>query len=296
MYIEAAINLEASKMAKQQMFISARLEKYWVYLTLLIGLVVFVGLSEAGQAIKAPKKHFSGSNHIDQSYDDQLFFVKLEIEKIQQERGWLSLKIKKMEDFGRSVPKRMHDSIAFKTSKILSLEKLRARYEALARSVPPVSGKKGEKGEKTSGFENNLSKKILESGLSDWVELNTHVTPLRVENRLPILFSSGSAVIAKGYKPFIRKIATFVKGYDVRIVIDGYADTDPIHTKEYASNFELGAARAAAIVHALVKHGIKPSVFKIGSTGEHRLDSHRVSEWKNLQRHVNIAILFVGES
>ena len=278
-------------MVKQQMFISARLEKYWVYLTLLIGLVMFIGLSEAGQAIQGSKQ-LPVSNHLVQSDDDQISFVTSEIEKIQQERAWLVRKIKKMEDFGRSVPKRMHDSIAFKTSKILSLEKLKIRYESFARSARPASGKKGVK---SSGLEENLSKKILESGLSDWVELNPNVSPLRVENRLPILFSSGNAAIAKGYEPFIRKIATLVKGYDVRIVIDGYADTDPINTKEYSSNFELGAARAAAIVHALVKNGIKPSVFKIGSTGEYRLDSHRVSEWKNLQRHVNIAIFFVGE-
>lgn len=280
-------------MVKQQMFISARLEKYWVYLTLLIGLVMFIGLSEAGQAIQGSKQ-LPVSNYRVQPDDDQISFVISEIEKIQQERAWLARKIKKMEDFGRSVPKRMHDSIAFKTSKILSLEKLRVRHEALVKSAPPISIKKGKK-EKIPGLEKNLSKKILESGLSDWVELNPHVSPLRVENRLPVLFSSGSAAIAKGYEPFIRKIATLVKGYDVRIVIDGYADTDPINTKEYASNFELGAARAAAIVHALVKNGIKPSVFKIGSTGEYRLDSHRVSEWKNLQRHVNIAIFFVGE-
>ena len=63
-------NLEASKMAKQQMFISARLEKYWVYLTLLIGLVMFIGLSEAGQAIGGPKQ-LPASNHLVQPDEDR---------------------------------------------------------------------------------------------------------------------------------------------------------------------------------------------------------------------------------
>ena len=282
-------------MGKKQMFIRAGVEKYGVYLTLLIGLVVFIGMSEAGQSIKAPDKKLPASNHLAQSDDDQISFVTSEIEKIQQERAWLALKIKKMEEGGRAVPRRMHDSIVFKTSKIISLEKLKAQYKTISKPARPAPGKR-VKGEKSSGFAKNLSKKILDSGLNDWVELNPNVTPLRVENRLPILFSSGSAAIAKGYEPFVRKIATLVKGYDVRIVIDGYADTDPINTPKYSSNFELGAARAAAIVKAFVKNGIKPSVFKIGSTGEYRLDSHRASEWKNLQRHVNIAIFFVGES
>ncbi|MCA1794083.1 MAG: OmpA family protein, partial [Desulfobacteraceae bacterium] len=91
---------------------------------------------------------------------------------------------------------------------------------------------------------------------------------------------------------FFKDLAGLIKGHDVRIVVDGYADTDPINTRQYPSNFELGAARAAAVVHALVEKGIKSGVFKIGSTAQYRFDAQKTTEWKHLQRHVTIAVFF----
>lgn len=283
----------------------AGLKKMLICMSLLICLGFFIRPAEANQAVSG--NHLDSQKQLVQTYQDQIFFIQSEIKKTQLDMDWLALKIKGMEDFGRFVPQRLYNSIAFKKSKIKSLVKLKQRYEGFLKSSQPSglakTAEKGETDKKTkgnnenidSGFEKNLRKKILVSGLEDWVELVPHETPLSLENRLPILFSSGSSVIAKGYESFLKNLASLVKGYDVRIIIDGYADTDPIRTKQYSSNFELGAARAAAIVHTLVKYGVKPSVFKIGSTGEYRFDSRKASEWKNLKRHVNIAVLFISK-
>lgn len=274
-------------------------------MSLLICLGLFIRPAQAVPGIHSGAKTDSQKALV-QTYQDQVSFVQSEIKKIQEDMDWLALKIKRMEDFDRFVPQRLYNSIAFKKSKIKSLVKLKHRYERLLKSsAPPGPAKIGTKAKtdkkdqkdkknKDLGLEKNIRKKILASGLEDWVELLPHETPLSLENRLPILFSSGSAVIAKGYESFLKNLAGLVKGYQVRIIIDGYADTDPIHTKRYSSNFELGAARAAAIVKALVKYGVKPSVFKIGSTGEYRFDSQKVTEWKNLQRHANIAVFFIS--
>ncbi|MDA3791499.1 MAG: OmpA family protein [Desulfobacula sp.] len=271
------------------------LERFLIWLAMLISLCFFIGLAEAGQADRKKNIHLELQAIIIQNYQDQITFIGSEIIKIQQDAEWLSLKVKKMEDFTQFVPQRLYDSIVFKKSKIQSLEKLKQRYETLVKSTDLNPGGKQTKDHRNSGFETNLRKKILGLGLEDWLELIPDDTPLCLENRLPMLFSSGSAAIAKGYKPFIKKLATLIKGYDVRIVINGYADTDPIRTKQYPSNFELGAARASSVAHALIQYGIKPSVFKIGSTGEYRFDSHKASEWKNLQRHVNISIFFISK-
>ncbi|MDA3787997.1 MAG: OmpA family protein [Desulfobacula sp.] len=288
-------------MGKQQGYTRTGLKKMLICLSVLICIGLFIRQAEANQAepgIHLDSQKMNSQKTLIQTYHDQISFIQSEIQKIQQDKDWLALKIKRMEAFDRFVPQRFYSSIKFKKSKIKSLEKLKQTYETLLKSIiPPRSDKiaKTDKKNFNSGFEKNLRKKIIAIGLEDWVELVPNETPLCLENRLPILFPSGSVAIAKGYESFLKNLAALVKGYEVRIIIDGYADTDPIRTKRYSSNFELGASRAAAIVQSLVKYGVKPSVFKIGSTGEYRFDSHKASQWKNLQRHVNIAVLFISK-
>lgn len=148
-------------------------------------------------------------------------------------------------------------------------------------------------------FPNQLNKKMIEAavqkaGLADWVTINGDETCLRMETTLPILFTSGSAKIAKAYQDFLQKLAKFLKPYDVKVLVNGYADTDPIHTAQYPSNFELGASRAANIVHELVKQGLKPSIFKIETTGEHRFAALEPSPKKSFQRRARVTVIFSG--
>jgi flagellar motor protein MotB len=292
----------------------------WAAAVLTAGVLFFClsGICTADSLTPVSQKHQDLIH-----YQARVTFITEQVQQIQSDMDWLALKIRRMEDFDRFVPQRMHDSIAFKQSKIASLEKLKKRYQDL---IPPLEKlqisaekfprsdafeKRGETPaaayslfpDKTAPgktatpsnhfqFQKNLEKQMAAEGLDSWLELVPHTTPVRMETRLPILFASASADIPKGYDPFLKNLAGLVKGYDVRIVVDGYADTDPIDTAAYPSNFELGAARAAAVVRALAGYGIRPQVCKIGSTGQYRFDAKKQTEWKNLQRHATIAVFF----
>ncbi|MCP4021696.1 MAG: OmpA family protein, partial [Desulfobacteraceae bacterium] len=234
-------------------------------------------------------------------YEEKIVFAKSEIERTRQNLEWLSVRIKTMKDFGHIVPQQMLDSLDFKKSKIKALIKLQRRFEDLLRKKKRSS--KGHARMKASdntddGFSSDIKKsvtrKLKTSQLGDWLELVGDGDHLRLENRLPILFASGSAGVAKEYKQFLKNLAALVKDYDIRIFVEGYADTDPIRSNKYRSNYELGAKRAANVTHELIKNGVKPSVFKIGSTGEYRVAPHKASEWKSLERHVNITIMLKG--
>ncbi|MCP4720625.1 MAG: OmpA family protein [Desulfobacteraceae bacterium] len=266
----------------------------FVCLLLLLCMGLFPGLAWAQHNFRAPRTDLAPSQDIVKKYTNQIAFIQLEIQKIKQDMEWMSLKIKQKEDFGRFVPQKLYDSMEFKQSKINALMKLNNRYENLLKQKKSLVREDNSQSGPNSGFEQRLRKRIVQSDLEGWFEIVPNAPPLRIENRLPILFGSGSAAIPKGYAPFLKKLAALVKGYDVRILVDGFADQDPIHTKQYRSNFELGAARATSVVQALIKYGIKPSVFKISSTGEYRFDSHKAKEWKNLQRHVNIIVVFIS--
>jgi flagellar motor protein MotB len=100
--------------------------------------------------------------------------------------------------------------------------------------------------------------------------------------------------VAKEYQPFLKKLASFLKPYDVKILVNGYADTVPIKSNQYPSNFELGAARAANIVHQLVNQGLKPSIFKIETTGEYRFAAKEPSQQKSFERRARVTVIFTG--
>ncbi|MCD4744453.1 MAG: OmpA family protein [Desulfobacteraceae bacterium] len=121
--------------------------------------------------------------------------------------------------------------------------------------------------EKNGIDKSKLFIEIKKAGLSDWVDISDTGECLKLKTTLPILFPVGSAEIAKEYKPFFMRFANLLKAYDVQILVNGYADIDSINTKKYPSNFELGAIRAANVVHELIKNGLKPSIFKINSSG-----------------------------
>lgn len=139
-----------------------------------------------------------------------------------------------------------------------------------------------------------LQTAINRAGLNDWVELHGAGTCIKLKTTLPILFPTGSAKVAREYKVFFKKLANFLKPYDVKVLVNGYADKVPIKTKKYPSNFELGATRAANIVHQLVGYGLKPSIFRIESTGKYRFAAKTPSKQKSLERRAEVTVIFSG--
>ena len=149
-----------------------------------------------------------------------------------------------------------------------------------------------DKYDSVSGAELEIA--VAKEGLSDWVQVISTGSCVRLETTLPILFPSGSAALSEEYKEFLKKFAGFLKPYDVKIMVTGYADKMPIKNEEYPSNFELGATRAANIVHQLVGYGLKPSIFKIESTGKHRFASKQPFQQNSLERRAEVTVIFSG--
>ncbi len=179
---------------------------------------------------------------------------------------------------GKIIPKHKSDSNAKSGAK---LEQALSRAEQ-NQTVNQVISK------------SQLQTAINKAGLNDWVEINGTQTCLRIETTLPILFPTGSAKVANEYKTFFQKLAQFLKPYDVKVLVNGYADAVPIHNEKYPSNFELGATRAANIVHQLVDNGLKPSIFQIESTGKYRFASKGMSNQKTLERRAEVTVIFAG--
>lgn len=226
------------------------------------------------------------------------------------ELDWLELKIQHITDSDRHVPKVLKKSADLKKAKIKRLSNQKQRLEKYVQSVPEdvdsgkpttlykrtdkePAGSIGNKNTANAGKEALLNR-MNRYDLNQWVQVTEAGTRLKMNTTLPILFPSGSAEIAEEYKTFFKRLARFLETYDVWIMVNGYTDPVPINTEQYPTNFELGAARAANVVHELVKNGMKPSIFRIGSTAEHRFQAAGRSGMKSMERKAEITVIFTG--
>ena len=267
-----------------------------------------------------------------EAHTQEIQVIEDQIKALETDIDWLVLKINQIQDSGRTASSKLKKSISKKEKMINTLLKSKTRLESLVMyySETLESGKKQDLGKilrkKTSSRKiqkepavqneakinvesispekksseyaeinkTQLQTAVNQAALGDWVEIIGTGTCLRIETTLPILFPTGSAKVANEYKSFFKKLAQFLKSYDVKIFVNGYADTVPIKNKKYPSNFELGATRAANIVHQFVSNGLKPSIFKIESTGKHRFAAKGMSKQKSLERKAEVTVIFSG--
>ncbi|WP_116141586.1 OmpA family protein [Trinickia diaoshuihuensis] len=74
-----------------------------------------------------------------------------------------------------------------------------------------------------------------------------------------ILFNSGDARLLPGSIDVLERVAEVLAAHSAKnILVEGHSDSVPISTAQYASNWELSAARAGAVVRFFVENGIEP--------------------------------------
>ena len=106
-------------------------------------------------------------------------------------------------------------------------------------------------------------------------------------------FSSGDDKISDSFTALLKKIGDALKAVDGNIIVSGHTDNIPIHTVRFPSNWELSAARAAAVVHHLVsREGINPDRLQIRAHAETKpLFTNYTEESRAKNRRVEISIL-----
>jgi flagellar motor protein MotB len=282
---------------KQRLFTAAAAV---MILTLVSGVPAFAGTSPAPDVVVQIE-----------SFGHKMDLVEQEIARLDQDLQWLENKISTIPLMGRPVPRTLHQSVAYKQKRLAVLEKIRGQYrdiladmtadlpdpsekdpDLVSRNAAPSPDAADQETQETKATQ-DLMDRIQAYNMADWFDiLPSRQYPQALVSTLPILFSSGSAVVAKEYQGFFKKISALVNDRPMYIVVDGFADPDPIKTVRYPSNFELGAARAANVIHALTDCGVDPSLFKAATTGKYRFPEDRpVSKEKSMERYVRITLI-----
>lgn len=114
---------------------------------------------------------------------------------------------------------------------------------------------------------------------------------LALSLRNSLLFGSGEAEPHYDAFPLIERIAGVVQGRDNAIRVEGFTDNQPISTSSFPSNWELSAARAAAIVRLLALNGIEPARMAAVGYGEYQpVARNDTAEGRNRNRRVVLMI------
>ena len=166
-------------------------------------------------------------------------------------------------------------------------EKKATRSTAKFNNGPEV---RNTKGLFTDGMDN------LKESLSDinngsyqikkqegWIELNMQAGSL---------FDSGTADLKTTALLRLMDIANTIKGTPYTIVVEGYTDSTPIDTPDFPSNWDLSAARAAAVGRALNNFGVQSDHLIVTGYGEqYPIADNATTEGRQTNRRVSIVIV-----
>ena len=115
---------------------------------------------------------------------------------------------------------------------------------------------------------------------------------LEVEIQSDILFASGAAEPSPVAMATVRKLSAVLRDEANAVRVEGYTDDRPISTPQFHSNWELSAARAASVVHAMIGDGIRPGRLAVVGYGEYQpIADNSTEPGRNANRRVLLVIL-----
>ncbi|MCP4430064.1 MAG: flagellar motor protein MotB [Gammaproteobacteria bacterium] len=106
-------------------------------------------------------------------------------------------------------------------------------------------------------------------------------------------FGSGKAKLKKEFQPILKLIADVLNQRDGHFIISGHTDDIPIETRQFRSNWDLSAGRAASVVHFFIRKGdVDPERLEIRAMSDNEPIVPNDS-WENRakNRRVEISVL-----
>lgn len=106
-------------------------------------------------------------------------------------------------------------------------------------------------------------------------------------------FGSGKADLKSEFEPILLQIARVLKQRDGHFIVSGHTDDIPIETRQFRSNWDLSAKRAATVVHFFIQRGdIDPERMEIRAHSDNQpLVPNDSWEHRAMNRRVEISVL-----
>jgi chemotaxis protein MotB len=147
-----------------------------------------------------------------------------------------------------------------------------APVEALAVTIPSETQKsiatQSEPSDELNKISDRVNEKFAQLINDKMIKVSSNEFWLQIELSDSILFPSAGAEPSKQAQAIFTEIAGILKNYTNSVQVEGFTDNLPIRSDRYPTNWELSAARAAAIVKWLVTQGVQPERLAAVGYGE----------------------------
>jgi len=173
----------------------------------------------------------------------------------------------------------------------LPLDEDKIDLEQLQEMLEKLQTKVNNETESLSDLELNLEKLINESHLENDLSLKNEAKGLVLIAQDVSMFKSGSAVITPAIKPILLEVGLILSKLNIEIIVEGHTDDIPIHTKEFASNWELSTKRATNVVHFFIeKCAMDPSLVSAAGYASNRPRHSFTGQQASKNRRIEIVV------
>lgn len=160
-------------------------------------------------------------------------------------------------------------------------------------NIQPTSEERTEppKPEEEASIQQQLSDRLKQLGLDDSINMTVTQDYAQLEIQDNILYRSSEANLTENGQSILTKLTPLLKQTLGLIYIEGHTDNRPINTLQFPSNWELGAARAASVLHFLASKDIAANRMRAVSYADTQPVAENDSdEGRQKNRRVNIVI------
>jgi chemotaxis protein MotB len=140
----------------------------------------------------------------------------------------------------------------------------------------------------------DLATFAAETGVIGKIQVQSNHEGVVVSLADDLLFASGSAALRPGSQDVLQRLALLLSELPNNVRVEGHTDNVPVNSSDYATNWELSAARATTVLRYLVDEaGIEESHLAAAAYADTRpVGDNGMPEGRALNRRADIVIVY----
>lgn len=144
-----------------------------------------------------------------------------------------------------------------------------------------------------SVFASNLRREFAAQGLENLIAVRSDRRNVEIALNESLLFPTGRAEMMRSGQQALAQLLDTLAGAPVNIAVEGHSDDRPIATQQFPSNWELSAARAAAVARQLIQSGIPAEKVHIRAYASTQpVADNATAQGRRANRRVNLRLQF----
>lgn len=131
------------------------------------------------------------------------------------------------------------------------------------------------------------------TNLQNSIQVRSDVNSITISLSDNLLFDSGEATLKPGSQAALTQVAQILKGLPNTVRIEGHTDNVPVNSPDYATNWELSAARASTVLRFLIDAAVPSSRLYLAGYAETKpVADNSTAEGRALNRRADIVIVY----